>query len=388
MKVLYLCHTINSRHGGRTHAREFYAALNSVEDVASVDSFYELEQELPTSQSSEKRLTLTSWLPSAMHTFLRMTVMHRRRTEDVSRRLAAQSYDLLIVRHESTRIDFAELKRRHPTVKIAIEFNAILSDEYFENKIVRAIPRWLEFSQFRHVDKVFPVSSVLKQSLLDAGVDTDKIVVNPNGVDVRRFDSALLSRRAVLRQRYGIPEDSFVIGYLGGMEAFRRLPELIESYSLLANGDGKNKFFLFVVGDGQHSSVVKKELSRRCPQDSYLQLGWQDHQDVPQILATFDLAVMPYTLDYCSPLKLFEYMAMGLPTIGPNTPSVRELFSDEEQLWLVPQDVAGPEYLAKLMRRLADDSAYRSSVAKKGCHWVKENYTWHANAVRVVSAFQ
>ncbi|MBL4852087.1 MAG: glycosyltransferase family 4 protein [Gammaproteobacteria bacterium] len=388
MKVLYLCHTINSHHGGRTHAREFYAALNAVKGVESVDSFYELEEGLPKPQPSEKRLTAASWLPPSIHAFLRMTVMHPRRTEEVSRKLAAQNYDLLIVRNESVRIDFAELKRRHPTVKIAIEVNAILSDEHFKSKMVRTLPRRLEFKQFRFVDKIFPVSSVLKQLLIDAGVSEDKIVVNPNGVDVRRFDCDLLSQRKALRRRYGIPEDRFVIGYLGGMEAFRRLPELVKSYALLANGNQQDKFFLFVIGDGQDFPVVHAELGRNCPKDSYLQLGWQDHQDVPQIMATFDLAVMPYTLDYCSPLKLFEYMSMGLPTIGPDTPSVRELFRAGEHLWLAPQNVVGSDGLAKLIRRLADDSAHRDGVAKKGCHWVKENYTWHTNAARVISEFQ
>jgi len=388
LKVLYLCHTINSRHGGRTHAREFYAALNAVEGVESVDSFYELEEGLPKPQPSEKRLTAMSWLPSSLRAFLRMTVMHPRRTEEVSRKLAAQNYDLLIVRNESVRIDFAELKRCHPTVKIVIEVNAILSDEHFKYKMARALPRWLELKQFNYVDKVFPVSSVLKQLLIDAGISENKIVVNPNGVDVRRFNSGLLSRRAELRKRYEIPEDRFVIGYLGGMEQFRRLSELVKSYSLLANGDKQGELFLFMVGDGQDFSIVEAELNQTCPKGSYRQLGWQDNSHVPEIMATFDLAIMPYTLDYCSPLKLFEYMSMGLPTIGPDTPSVRELFRDGEHLWLAQKSADKPNDLAEFMSEIIGDSARLRSVAEKGCNWVREHYTWDANAARVIQGVQ
>jgi len=384
LNILYLCKTINSRHGGRTHAREFFAALHHIDGVDNVDSYYELEDDSNKQGLSKQKRSKLWWLPTRVQTFLRMVLIQHKRTNDISRRLASKKYDLLLVRHETGRIDFAELKHRHPNVKIAIELNAILSNEQFKSVLVRNITKLFEFKQFRQVDKIFPVSSTLRQSLLDAGIYMEKIVVNPNGVDVARFDSGLLSQRAALRRQYGIPEDKFVIGYVGGMEQFRRLPEFVRSYSLLANGALGDKLFLFMVGDGQDFSAVETELGQVCPEGSYRQLGWQNHADVPNIMATFDLAVMPYTLDYCSPLKLFEYMAMGLPTIGPDTPSVRELFRDGEHLWLNPQNMDTPNYLIELIGRLVDNLEQRANIAEQGCHWVKENYTWCANAKRVV----
>lgn len=384
LNILYLCKTINSRHGGRTHAREFFAALHHMEGVDIVDSYYELEDDSNKQGLNKKKRSKLWWLPARVQTFLRMMLVQRKRTDDISRRLASRKYDVLLVRHETGRIDFAELKHRHPKVKIAIELNAILSDEQFNSVLVRNIAKLFEFKQFRQVDKIFPVSSALRQSLLDAGVAMEKIVVNPNGVDVNRFNSGLLTQRAALRRRYGISEDKFVIGYVGGMEQFRRLPEFVRTYSLLANDASRERLFLFMVGDGQDFSAVEAELGQVCPEGSYRQLGWQNHNDVPNIMATFDLAVMPYTLDYCSPLKLFEYMAMGLPTIGPDTPSVRELFRDGEHLWLNPQNTDAPDHLVGLIERLVDDSKQRANIAEKGCLWVKENYTWCANAERVV----
>ena len=388
MRILYLCKTINSRHGGRTHAREFFAAIGKRGDVEVIDSYYPLEENGDSEGKAVGGREKLQWLPRWLFAFLCLTLVHRKRTKHLSSLIADNRYNVLLVRHETTRIDFSYIKRRHPNTKIAIELNAILSDEHFSINALKVFTRWFEYKQFRQVDKIFPVSSALQRSLLSAGISESRILVNPNGVDTARFNPGLLAQRAHFRDYYNIPKDKFVIGYVGGMEAFRRLPDLVKSYSLLANGKMKNRVFLFMVGDGKDYREVELELGKQCPSDSYRQLGWQHHADIPAVMATFDMAVMPYTLEYCSPLKLFEYLAMGLPTIGPDTKSVRELFVDGEHLWLNEQNTRDPDPLFELMQTLIDNPCQREQVAAKGFRLVAENYTWDANAARIVAALR
>ncbi len=387
MKILYVCETINAQHGGRTHAREFFSALKNSEEVDQVESFYTLEDHESQSQELiEKKASLK--LPRFIYNFLKMTIMHPNRTMHISKTIAEIGCDALIVRNEVIRVNYQEIKSRFPDLKIGIEFNAVLSEELFVNRLLRWLPRYLEFRQLHHVDKVFPVSSLLRESMELFGVPSEKVIVNPNGVDVSRFDPRLLSRKQILRERYGIPDSTFVIGYVGGMEKFRYLPDLVEAFAILLDKVNLGNVFLFMVGDGEQAPQVKSKLLALCDEKNYLQLGWQSHEDVPNIMATFDLAVMPYTQDYCSPLKLFEYMAMGLPTLGPDTDSVRELFEDGEHLWLVDQSPENHQQLANQIHALMKDQDNMAAVAKQGSDYVRQHFTWEANAKRVVDALK
>ncbi|MBL1431947.1 MAG: glycosyltransferase family 4 protein [Gammaproteobacteria bacterium] len=376
--------TINSSHGGRTHAREFFSALSQVSKVKSADSYYVIESDFGGNSNDMERPKLW-WLPVKVRTFLRMVLVNRKLTRQLILRLAEKPYTLLLVRHETVRIDFAKIKKRYPDITIAIELNAMLSDESFDSYLARNIVKRAEYSQLSLADNIFPVSSTLAKTILSMGISPEKIIVNPNGVDVKRFDSDLLGRNAGFREHYGIPEDRFVIGYVGGMEKYRRLPEFVEIYSRLAQGVLKDKLFLFIVGDGKDCSAVEAILKQQCADDIYLQLGWQNHTDVPNIMTTFDLAVMPYTLDYCSPLKLFEYLAMGLPTIAPDTQSVKDLFVDREHLWLNLKISDDGDHLYQLIQNIYSDEQARYAVAKRGREQVMNNYTWLANAERVIS---
>ena len=82
-----------------------------------------------------------------------------------------------------------------------------------------------------------------------------------------------------------------------------------------------------------------------------------------------------------SPGKLFEYLAVGLPTIGPDTPAVREVFEDGVHLRLASQDGSD---LAWIIEAMKADPAARDQLAQAGRRLVVNEYTWEKNAERVV----
>jgi glycosyltransferase involved in cell wall biosynthesis len=98
-------------------------------------------------------------------------------------------------------------------------------------------------------------------------------------------------------------------------------------------------------------------------------------------MAAFDLAIFPFTNPYCSPLKLFEYLAMGLPTIGPDTPAVREIFEDGKHLLLVSQ--SGSDFKEAIVT-LKNSQDLRTLLAMNGRERVVNTYTWFQNAKRVL----
>jgi glycosyltransferase involved in cell wall biosynthesis len=72
---------------------------------------------------------------------------------------------------------------------------------------------------------------------------------------------------------------------------------------------------------------------------------------------------------------------MGTPTVGPDIPSVREVFEDGQHLFLASQD--GQDF-CDIIIKLKKFPEIREKVAKKGRQFVLNNFTWKDNARRVL----
>jgi len=116
-------------------------------------------------------------------------------------------------------------------------------------------------------------------------------------------------------------------------------------------------------------------------------LGPRPHGEVPELLAAFDVALVPAINPYASPLKLHEYMAAGLATVAPDQPNLREVLTSGENALLVPPD-DGPA-LAAAIERLAADAELRERLGRAARRTVEErDLTWRGNARRVVAAVE
>jgi glycosyltransferase involved in cell wall biosynthesis len=81
----------------------------------------------------------------------------------------------------------------------------------------------------------------------------------------------------------------------------------------------------------------------------------------------------------CSPLKIIESMAAGVPVIASDLPAVREMVTDRVEGLLVPPD--RPAALARAIRILFEYPELRRSLGARGRERVERSFTW-ANATR------
>ena len=262
---------------------------------------------------------------------------------------------------------------------MCLEVNSASFDEQFPQLPFRSIFQQWEVNRFRRADAITVVSGYLKDYLQKRGISEDKILVNQNGVNTEIID---LKSVTDLRERHSIPRDAFVVGYIGGMETFRRLPEVVGHIAELRRA-GHRDVYLLIVGDGRDMQRVKEAVAEEFEsfENAVILTGWVPHTEVAGYLATFDLAIFPFTNDYCSPLKLFEYLGAGLPTLGPDTSAVREVFQDDVHLKLVKQD--GSDLVEKI-KEMKHDPELRSRLGRAGQNLVLEEYTWEKNAHRLI----
>jgi glycosyltransferase involved in cell wall biosynthesis len=88
---------------------------------------------------------------------------------------------------------------------------------------------------------------------------------------------------------------------------------------------------------------------------------------------------------YTSPLKLFEYLAIGRPIVASNLSAVREVLTDDATALLVPP--GDPGALASAIERLRADSALASRLAT-AAHDLAPRYSWDARAARIEGALE
>ena len=111
--------------------------------------------------------------------------------------------------------------------------------------------------------------------------------------------------------------------------------------------------------------------------------GLQAREQVPALIAGFDIALQPRVVEYASPLKIFEYMAAGRAIVAPDQENIREILRDGETALLF--DPARPEAMWQAIRRLAGDAALRHRLGSAArAEIVRRDYTWAGNARRVV----
>ena len=108
------------------------------------------------------------------------------------------------------------------------------------------------------------------------------------------------------------------------------------------------------------------------------------HADVPAWLSIMDIATAPYTPQpdfYFSPLKLFEYMAAGVPVVAGRIGQLDELLQHERNALLhAPGDPTG---LAIELERLVRDPILRRRIGLAGREGIGEERTWRGHAKRV-----
>jgi len=116
-------------------------------------------------------------------------------------------------------------------------------------------------------------------------------------------------------------------------------------------------------------------------------VGFVPHRDIKEYLKEADVGVIPLTDNvtsryFTSPLKLFEYMAAGLPIVASDLPTIREVLIDHKNAVLVnPGD---SKDLARGIKELLDNQELANKLAQRAYEDVKQ-YSWDMRAERIIS---
>ncbi|MEZ5552623.1 MAG: glycosyltransferase [Pseudomonadales bacterium] len=192
------------------------------------------------------------------------------------------------------------------------------------------------------------------------------------------------TRSAYFHDRYGLPETTGVLLFQGGMTSGRNIETLVRSMSMV-NSD----IALVLMGDGELSSSLESLVKRLQLQDRvYL------HPAVPQSdllarTAAASAGVIPYLATclnnyYCTPNKLFEFIAAGVPILASELPELSK-FVNGWEIGLVG-DTSTPEHTAHLIDQFfADDK--RLETFRHNVESARLEINWETEEKKLINIF-
>ena len=264
-----------------------------------------------------------------------------------------------------------------------LEVNAPLFQERskYDGIALPGLARWTEQQTWRNACAVLPVTQVLADQVEQAGVSRERILVIHNGINLQRFSAD--DNDTEIRQKLGL-EHKLVLGFTGFVREWHRLDRVVE---LLKPDQSGIQRHLLLVGDGPARKQIEDRARALGVEHAVTITGIVEREDVSKYVACFDIALQPDVVEYASPLKLFEYLALGRAIVAPNTANIREILVHEQSALLFEPGEA--EGFLTTVERLLEDPELRARIGRGAQQTISEReFTWDANARKVEERFQ
>jgi glycosyltransferase involved in cell wall biosynthesis len=265
-------------------------------------------------------------------------------------------------------------------IPVVLEVNRLYTAKtmgQFEPLTFPRLAARLERKVLRLSDVVVAVSTPLRRQIEEAAGDDLNILVLPNGADPDLFDPARIDGREV-RARYGVA-NCFIVGWVGVLRSWHGLDLLLRAAQRIPEA------VVLIVGDGPARSEVE-QLAESLGMSQRVHItGRLSHQEVPQHVAAFDIAVSPDDrTGFASPMKVIEYMAMARAVVVPRLPNFLDIVRDGDT-----GVVFEPSDSADLARRIAEVHAspeLRQRLGERARLEVERRLNWQQNARVVLDA--
>lgn len=213
---------------------------------------------------------------------------------------------------------------------------------------------------FRWCDAIVCNSGAAAKRLIDDGFDEKKITVIWNGLGPEAFAAAV----PMLPRRSGWLR----VGMIARMNSVAKNHLLfLRAAAQLKNINAQVEFVL--AGDGPLRAGLEREATELGLGDRVRFLG--DCRDVPSVLASLDLTVLPSASESLSN-AIIESMAAGVPVVATDVGGNSELLSEDRGI-IVP--LGSESYLATAIARLLQQHTVRIQMGNNCRRFAQDNFT-------------
>lgn len=241
-----------------------------------------------------------------------------------------------------------------------------------------SIAKWIERRVLRKADGLVFVSTRFRDRVRGHVPDMASAIITPNAANIATFTVSL--ERRELRRRELKAEDSVVCGYLGAFVPWHAIDEFVYAFAKRISEAPDIK--LLLVGDGSKFGAVTDFVRQRQLGDRIILAGRVPHSEVPSLLAAMDVAILPNAGDYTSPVKLFEFMACGIPPVAPDLDPIKEVIEEGRIGWTFKAH--DMDAAVDALIRTSRDRQAMARVGAAAREYVREHRQWRNNVLQLL----
>jgi glycosyltransferase involved in cell wall biosynthesis len=216
-------------------------------------------------------------------------------------------------------------------IPLLLEINAPLAEERakYSGLALQGFAKKIEDFTWRGASHCLPVTDVLADYMREADIPESRITVIHNGVRQQFIDE-------MMQHDINVNKQEIVIGFTGFIHPWHGMDKALEAIA----EHKELPLRLICVGDGNILPDLRQQAERLGISEKVEFKGLVTRDKVLDFVKEFDIALQPDVTAYASPLKMFEYMAVGALIVAPKTSNIQEILSDDTALFFEKGDKA------------------------------------------------
>ncbi len=256
-----------------------------------------------------------------------------------------------------------------------------------EGSLRYRLTKGLETHAVKSADAVAVICEGLRGDLIARGIDPDKIIVSPNGVDLDLFGDPP-PRDDALGESLVLTADDIVIGYIGSFYDYEGIDDLIAAMPALVAAQPRAR--LLLVGGGPMEAALKAQAAASPAAAQIHFVGRVPHHEVERYYSLIDILAYPRKkmrlTDLVTPLKPLEAMAQGKLVAASDVGGHRELIEDGATGTLFAPD--DPAAIANVLADLLENRAMWPERRRTARIFVESHRNWSSNILRYEPVYQ
>lgn len=274
----------------------------------------------------------------------------------VSKILKKEDYDKIILENHPTL--FFALKMRKNYVKYDGKYYYHVHNEIQEDYGCKEI--------IAKSKKILCVSNYIKQNIKDKLGINENLETIKNCIDIGKFNKKLTKKEyKKIREEYNISENDIVLIFSGRVTKQKGIIELLDAIRNMKEENVK----LLVVGSLFFGTKIKnnfeeeiKDKIKKC-NNRVITTGYISYDEIPNLYAISDIAILPSICEDAAPLTIVEAMASGLPIITTDSGGIPE-YAKNGCAYIIKRNQNLVDNLTVAIKKLVNNKEIRDNMSK------------------------